>query len=120
MKLSLFGDGRLDFEVREMYRIATIGCLLLLSACAAPAADPSVRIKFRTPEEFCQGTGRSIAIDRYNLKNKGASLREALDLNNGVPVIDAITRAVYASDSKSESQAATAGLRACRDHFRSR
>jgi hypothetical protein len=105
-----------------MHRLTATVSLLLLSACAEPAStgDSSLRVTFRTPAEFCQGTGRSIAVDRYGMKSRGAPLKEALELNNGVPVIDAITRAVYAGGVASEAQAAAAGTRACLSHFRGR
>ena len=104
-----------------MYKVIPAVCLLLLSGCAEPAGTAdSVRITFRSPGEFCEGTGRSIAIERYNMKSKGAALKEALERNNGVPVIDAITRAVYGSESKSETQAAAVGTKACLNYFRGR
>ena len=92
----------------------------LLAGCASEAAyDTSgVRVVRRTPDEFCRGTARSVAVDRYDMKRQGVPLRKALEGNGGVAVIDAITNAVYSRDPKSESQAADVGQAACLSYFR--
>jgi len=92
--------------------------LLSLAACAAQRSDSGVRIANRTPDEFCQGTARSIAVDRHGMKRDGVSLAKALERNGGVAVIDAITKAIYSREFKSEAQAADAGTAACLSYFR--
>ena len=92
--------------------------VLSLAACAAPDApdNSGLRIVQRTPEQFCKGTARSVAADKYRMKTSGISLGKALE--GGVPVIDAITRAVYGPTVRSETQAADAGTAACLAYFR--
>ena len=104
-----------------MNRAILVICALLAASCAESrqASDSGLRISFRTPSEFCEGTGRSLAVDRYNMKKNGMSLEESLELNEGVALIDAITRAVYSRDLTSESQAGAAGTSACLAYFRS-
>jgi hypothetical protein len=91
----------------------------LLAGCAGAKEDRSgVNIVRRTPDEFCRGTARSVAIDRYAMKRDGATLTKALEANGGVAVIDAITRAVYSRDPRSERDAADVGTSACLAYFR--
>ena len=95
--------------------------LVSVAACASQrdySGDSGIRVVHRTPDQFCRGTARSVAIDRYSLKRDGTPLREALEQNGGVAVIDEITKAVYSSDLDSEAQAADAGTAACLRHFR--
>ena len=92
--------------------------LLSLAACAAQRSDSGIRIGHRTPDEFCRGTARAIAVDRYGMKRDGASIEKALEQNGGVAVIDAITKAIYGRDLMTEAQAADAGTAACLRHFR--
>ena len=101
-------------------KLLAASALLAVTGCAgAPAEDTSgIRIVRRTPDEFCRGTARNVAVDRYNMKREGASLKEALDQNGGVDVIDAITKAIYSRNPASESQAADAGTAACLAYFR--
>ena len=92
--------------------------LLSLTACAAQRSDSGIRIVHRPPDEFCRGTARSIAVDRYGTKRDGVSIEKALEQNGGVAVIDAITKAIYGRDVMTEAQAADAGTAACLRHFR--
>ena len=96
----------------------SITALLSLAACAAQRGDSGVRIVHRTPDEFCRGTARSIAVERYGRKRDGVSLEKALEQNGGVALIDMITKAIYSRDLKSEAQAADAGTAACLSYFR--
>ena len=89
-----------------------------LAACAAQRGDSGVRIVNRTPNEFCRGTARSIAVDRYDMKRDGVPLKKALEHNGRVAVIDAITKEIYGRDFKSEAQAADAGTASCLSYFR--
>jgi hypothetical protein len=100
--------------------LCAVAAAIVLSGCAGePAADTSgVRIVRRTPDEFCRGTARSVAIDRYTMKRAGTPLAKALEQNGGVDVIDAITRAVYNGDARTETQAADLGTAACLRYFR--
>ena len=50
------------------------------------------------------------------MKTSGISLGKALE--GGVPVIDAITKAVYGATVRSETQAADTGTAACLAYFR--
>jgi hypothetical protein len=100
-------------------QLLAMAALLPLSACAAQPEDRSgIRIVQRTPAQFCRGTARSVAVDRYAMKKGGMSLKGALDQNGGVAVIDAITRAVYERNLESDAQAADAGTAACASYFR--
>lgn len=90
---------------------------LSLAACAA-SDNSGIRVTQRTPEEFCRGTARSIATERYGMKSKGLPLSKALEQNGGVAVVDAITKAIYSGNINSESQAADAGTAACQRYFR--
>ena len=94
--------------------------LLALAGCFGSAREDTsgIRIVHRTPDEFCRGTARSVAIDRYGMKREGKTLAQALDENQGVAVIDAVTRAVYARDPRSEAAAADVGTAACLAYFR--
>ena len=92
--------------------------LLSLAACAAQRSDSGIRIAHRTPDEFCRGTARSIAVDQYGMKRDGVSIKKALEQNGGVALIDMITKAIYNRDLKSEAQAADAGTAACLSYFR--
>ena len=92
--------------------------LLSLVACAAQRNDSGVRIVHRTPDEFCRGTARSIAVDQYGKKKDGASIEKALEKNGSVALIAAITKAIYSQDLRSEAQAADAGTAACLSYFR--
>jgi hypothetical protein len=111
-------------EPRFICRTLTIGvlvsaaALLSLAACAAPRSDSGIRIVNRTPDEFCRGTARSIAVDRYGMKRDGVSIQKALEQNGGVGVIDAITKVIYSRDLKSEAQAADSGTAACLSYFK--
>ena len=91
--------------------------LLSLAACAAQPGNSGIRIVNRTLYEFCRGTARSIAVERYGLKRSGMSIKNALEQNGGVPVIDAITKAIYGRDLHSEAQAAEAGTAGCLSYF---
>lgn len=104
-----------------MNRAILMICAVLAASCAESpqATDSGLKVSFRSPSEFCGGTGRSMAVDRFNLKKNGMSLDESLKLNEGVALIDAITRAVYSRDWTSESQAGAAGRSACLAYFRS-
>ncbi len=97
--------------------LLSAAALLSLAACAAQRSDSGIRIVNRTPDEFCRGTARSIAVDRYGMKRDGVSIKNALEQNGGVAVIDAITKAIYSRDLKSEAQAADAGSAACLSYF---
>ena len=92
--------------------------LLSLAACAAQRSDSGIGIVHRTPDEFCRGTARSIAVDRYHMQRDGVSIKKALERNGDVAVIDAITKAIYSRDLVSEAQAADAGTAACLSYFR--
>jgi hypothetical protein len=92
--------------------------LLSLTACAAQRGDSGVRIVNRTPDEFCRGTARSIAVDQYGKKRDGVPIEKALERNSDVALIAAITKAIYSQDLKSEAQAADAGTAACVSYFR--
>jgi hypothetical protein len=94
--------------------------VLLLAGCAGtPEEDTSgLRVVRRTPDEFCRGTARTVAVDRYAMKREGVPLRKALEGNGGVAVIDAITNAVYGRETRSEAQAADVGQAACLAYFR--
>jgi len=98
--------------------LLSAAALLSLAACAAQRGDSGVRIVNRTPDEFCRGTARSIAVDRYGMKRDGVTIRNALEQNGGVAVIDAVTKAIYSRDLKSEAEAADAGTAACLSYFR--
>jgi hypothetical protein len=98
--------------------LLTAAALLSLAACAAQRSDSGIRIVHRTPDEFCRGTARSIAVDRYGMKSEGVTLKKALEQKGGVAVIDAITKAIYSQHLDSEAQAADAGTAACLSHFR--
>ncbi len=103
----------------QVRRLASAGVLVALSVapCAAQRDNSGIRVVHSTPDQFCRGTARSIAVDRYDMKRDGTPLEEALAQNQGVAVIEAITRAVYASGVDSEGQAADAGTAACRRYF---
>ena len=92
--------------------------MLSLTACAAQSDGSGIRIIQRTPDEFCRGTARSIAVERYNMKRKGLPLAKALEENGGVAMIDAVTKAIYSADVRSEAQAADVGTEACLRYFR--
>ena len=96
----------------------TAAALLSLAACATQRGDSGIRIVHRTPDEFCRGTARSIAVDRYGMKSDGVPIKKALEQQGGVAVIDAITKAIYGQELKSEAQAADAGTAACLSYFR--
>lgn len=99
-------------------RILSAVAPLLLAACVATPEDTSgLRVVRRTPDEFCRGTARSVAIDRYHMKKNGMPLEQAVESNGGVAVIDAITRAIYSRQLGSEAQAADAGTAACLGYF---
>jgi hypothetical protein len=99
--------------------VALAAALLSLAACAAQGSDSSgIRVVQRTPEQFCRGTARSVAIERYGMKTAGQPLAKALEANGGVAVVDAITKAVYGANVRSETQAADAGTAACLAYFR--
>ncbi len=102
-------------------RITSAGLLCAaLSACAAqrPLTDNSgLRVVSSSPAEFCRGTARSIAVGRYDMRQEGMPLEVALQQNEGVALIDAITRAVYAANVHSEDQAADVGTSACLRYF---
>ena len=98
--------------------LLSAAALFSLAACAAQRGDSGVRIMTRTPDEFCRGSARSIAIDRYQMKMNGMNVQKALEQNSSVAVIDAITKAIYNRDLKSEDQAADAGTAACLSYFR--
>ncbi len=95
-----------------------LAALLSLAACAAPPNDAGVRVVHRTPDQFCRGTAQSLAVDRYAMKRAGTPLKKALEQDEGVAVIDAITQAVYANGVDSEAQAAEAATAACLRYFR--
>ncbi len=91
-----------------------------LAACAtgrSQAGDSGLRVVHSSPAEFCRGTARSIAVSRYDMKRDGTPLAEALQQNEGVALIDAITRAVYLANVSSAGQAADAGTAACLRYF---
>ena len=92
--------------------------LLSLAAFAAQGDNSGISIMHRTPDAFCRGTARSIAVDRYTMKKDAVPIQKALQQNGGVAVIDAITKAVYGQDVKSDAQAADAGTLACLNHSR--
>jgi hypothetical protein len=92
--------------------------LVSLAACAAQRSDSGIRIFHRTPDEFCRGTARSIAVDQYGMKRDGVHIKTVLEKNGGVALIDAITKAIYNRDLQSEAQAADAGTAACLAYFR--
>ena len=96
----------------------SVAALLSLAACAAQRGDSGIRIVHRAPDEFCRGTARSIAVDRYGMKRDGVSIKRALEQNGGVALIDAITKAIYSRDLMSEAEAADAGTAACLRYFR--
>lgn len=96
----------------------SVAALLSITACAQKSDGSGIRIIQRTPEEFCRGTARSIAMERYNMKRKGVPLAKALKENGGVAMIDAVTRAIYSTDIRSEAQAADVGTEACLRYFR--
>jgi len=98
--------------------LLSAAALLSLAACAAQRSDSGIRIFHRTPDEFCRGTARSIAVDQYRMKRDGVSIKKALEQNGGVALIDAITKAIYSRDLMSEAQAADAGTAACLSYFR--
>jgi hypothetical protein len=98
--------------------LLSAAALLSLAACAAQRSDSGIRIFHRTPDEFCRGTARSIAVDQYRMKRDGVSMKKVLEQNGGVAVIDAITKAIYSRDLMSEVQAADAGTAACLSYFR--
>ena len=98
--------------------LLSAAALLSLAACAAQRSDSGIRVFHRTPDEFCRGTARSIAVDQYGMKRDGVSIKKALQQNGGVAVIDMITKAIYSLDLKSEAEAADAGTAACLSHFR--
>ena len=98
--------------------LLSAAALLSLAACAAQHSDSGIRVVHRTPDEFCRGTARSIAIDRYGMKRDGVPLKKALEQKGGVAVIDAITKAIYSQDLESEVEAANAGTAACLSYFR--
>ena len=92
---------------------------ILASGCASGREDRSgIVINRRTPDQFCNGTARSIAIDRFQMKQQGDSLAVALKADGNVPLINAITRSVYQSNARTDSQAADAGTKGCLAHFR--
>jgi len=95
--------------------------LIAVAGCASrrdDSGDAGIRVVHRTPDEFCRGTARSVAVDRYGMKKDGTPLKEALEQNGGVAVIDEITKAIYSRDLNSEAQAADAGTAACLRYFR--
>ena len=96
----------------------SVAALLSLAACAAQRGDSGIRIVHRAPDEFCRGTARSVAVDRYGMKRDGVSINKALEQDGGVAVIGAITKAIYSRDFKSEADAADAGTAACLSYFR--
>src|SRR3972149_8756483 len=98
--------------------LVPVAALLPLAACAAQRGDSGIRIVHRPPAEFCRGTARSIAVDRYGMKRDGVSIKRALEQNGGVAPIDAITKAIYSRDLMSEAEAADAGTAACLRYFR--
>jgi len=111
---------------------ALLLCAALLVSCAIRPDDAGsrtsatsvggtgIRIVHRTPGQFCRGTARSIAVERYMMKRDGTPLDKALESNAGVAVVDTITRAIYESDLASEEQAADAGTSTCLRYFRRR
>jgi hypothetical protein len=98
--------------------VLSAAAMLSLTACAQQSDGSGIRIIQRTPDEFCRGTARSIAVERYNMKRKGLPLAKALEQNGGVAMIDAVTRAIYSADVRSEGQAADVGTQACLRYFR--
>ena len=92
--------------------------LLSLAAFAAQGDNSGISTIHRTPDAFCRGTARSIAIDRNTMKRDGVPVKKALEQNGGVAVIEAITKAVYSQDVKSDAQAADAGTAACLNQSR--
>lgn len=98
--------------------LLSAAALLSFAACAAQRGDAGVRIVHHTPNEFCRGTARSIAVERYDMKRNGVPLKRAQEENAGVAVIDAITNEIYSGNFKSEAQAADAGTAACLRYFR--
>ncbi len=98
--------------------VLSAAAMLSLTACAQPGDSSGIRIIQRTPDEFCRGTVRSIAVERYSMKRKGLPLAKALEQNDGVAMIDAVTRAIYSADVRTEVQAADVGTEACLRYFR--
>ncbi len=108
---------------------ASISCALVcafVAACATRLPRPEsvpqqegtdLQVRYSTPVEFCSGTGRSIAVGRYDMRIEGTPLEVALQQNEGVGLIDAITTAVYSASVNSEDQAADAGTAACLSYF---
>jgi hypothetical protein len=104
---------------RAIVAFLTLLVLGSTAGCAGAKEDRSgINIVRRTPDQFCRGTARSVAMDRYEMKRDGAPLAKALEANGGVAVIDAITRAVYAREPRSEREAADVGTAACLSYFR--
>ena len=104
--------------VSGLRKLLYAAAMLSLTACAQPGDSSGIRIIQRTPDEFCRGTARSIAVERYNLKRKGLPLAKALEQNDGVAMVDAITKAIYSADVKSETRAADVGTETCLRYFR--
>lgn len=97
-----------------------LALLLALGACASAQDNSGIRVVQRTPEQFCSGTARAIAGERYAMKRKGVPLAKALEADGGTAAISAVTRAVYASSAASESQAMDAGTAGCLRYFAGR
>jgi hypothetical protein len=91
-------------------------CATLL-ACATEDTS-GINVRRSTPDQFCRGTARGIAADRYAMKREGVPLGTVIEENGEVEVIDAITRAVYSRQPHSEDEARDIGTAACLAYFR--
>lgn len=101
-------------------KLAQFCCLGLMTALQACASDNSgIRVVQRSPDEFCRGSGRSIAAEGYAMKARGVPLSKAVNTDNP-PVVNAITRAIYSGNPRSEAAAADLGTSACLEYFRGR
>jgi hypothetical protein len=98
-------------------RLCFAGVFITLQACASDHSG--IRIVQRSPDEFCRGTARSIAADSYAMKTRGIPLSKAVDADSP-PVVNAITRAIYSGNPRSETAAAELGTAACLDYFKGR
>ena len=96
-------------------RLCLISFFVTLQACASD--NSGLRIVQRSPEAFCSGTARSIATDGYAMKSRGVPLSKAVNSDNP-PLVNAITRAIYSGNPKSEAAAADLGTSACLEYFR--
>jgi hypothetical protein len=96
-------------------RLCFFAFFVTLQACASD--NSGLRIVQRSPEEFCRGSARSIATDAYAMKARGVPLSKAVNGDNP-PLVNAITRAIYSGNPKSEAAAADLGTSACLEYFR--